>query len=131
MERIEEKIITYKGNCPNCKAGGSIINVGSDINKDLIKNSKVIYKYPLEIIDSQFLELPFNAKILTVQIQESKPQLWALVDPDYETEKRNIRIYGTGHHINQHLKLKYISTIQINSLVFHIFENEDYLEITK
>lgn len=87
-----------------------------------------VYKYELEITDEQTIRLPFAAEILDVQMQGHKCCLWALVDPHNEIEDRTIRIHGTGHHIPNGIKLKYISTFQIAhlGLVFHAFERKNY-----
>lgn len=87
-----------------------------------------IYKYELEITDEQIIRLPFNAELLTVQMQGDKCCLWALVDPRNESNERTIRIYGTGQPIPNEIRLKYISTFQIPhlGLVFHAFEKKNY-----
>lgn len=85
-----------------------------------------VYKYELEITDEQIIRLPFAAEILTVQMQGDKCCLWALVDPRNELNERTICIYGTGHPIPDKIRLKYISTFQIQhlGLVFHAFEKK-------
>lgn len=59
----------------------------------------MIFKYPIPIEDHFTLELPKDAKILTVQVQREMPQLWAVVDPEAEKETRHFRLSGTGHPI--------------------------------
>ena len=70
--------------------------------------------------------MPKDAEILTVQTQNGKPCLWALVDPKAETEIRVIEIFGTGHPVLSDMgtSRKYISTFQMQEgrLVFHVFE---------
>lgn len=85
-----------------------------------------IYKYELEITDEQIIRLPFNAELLTVQMQGDKCCLWALVDPRNELNERTICIYGTGQPIPNEIRLKYISTFQNPhlGLVFHAFEKK-------
>ncbi len=85
---------------------------------------KTIWKYTLEIIVDQVLELPYKSEILTVQMQHGSPQLWAIVTPELPKEKRHIRIHGTGHQMSSVDNLKYISTFQMEngSLIFHVFE---------
>jgi len=86
-----------------------------------------IWKWKLERTDAQILDLPKGAEILTVQVQNDIPQLWAMVDDSVtETERRHIAMYGTDHPIySKHGK--YIGTIQLYSgkLVFHVFEEKD------
>lgn len=88
--------------------------------------NKTIYKYPLQVTDLQEVLLPIGAEILTIQVQNEIPCLWALVDPDQIKEIVNIEIFGTGHPISYDIGVsrKYISTFQLNDgqLVFHTFE---------
>lgn len=81
-----------------------------------------IYKYPLLILDEQEIEMPMGARIMTVQMQNGQPCLWAHVHPGNTLEKRKILIRGTGHPAND--VGCYISTFQMKGgeLVFHAFE---------
>jgi hypothetical protein len=93
-----------------------------------------VFKYPLGVTDRQLVKLPFKAQILTVQLQNDMPHLWALIDDEAPTfnlssrrppRNHEILIVGTGHPIDQRAEdLKYISTFQLNggALVFHVFE---------
>ena len=87
---------------------------------------KKIFKYPLETIDTQFVELPLGAEILTTQMQGNQLCLWAMVNssPDAIKKNRRIEIIGTGNPVPTG-DLKYISTFQMlgGGLVFHAFEN--------
>ena len=82
-----------------------------------------IWKYPLEVVPQQILEMPFGSKILTVQVQQEIPCIWALVNPEIYLDNREIRIVGTGHKFDDPL-FKYIGTFQQldGSLVWHVFE---------
>lgn len=83
----------------------------------------VIYKYKLEITDVQRVPLRPGAKILTVQMQNGVPCLWALVDePFTHSEYRTIYIVPTGVSFQE--VGRYIATFQTNdgALVFHVFE---------
>jgi len=87
---------------------------------------KRIYKYPLELTDTQFVELPLGAEILTVQMQGDRLCLWAMVNtlPEAIKKNRRIEIIGTGNPVPTGV-LKYISTFQMmgGGLIFHAFEN--------
>ena len=84
-----------------------------------------IWKYPIQCVGTQIIELPEGAEILTAQLQREMGRLclWVKVDTEKPKVIRSIRIYGTGHPIEQE-KLKYISTYQVadGMLVFHVFE---------
>lgn len=83
-----------------------------------------IWKYELQGTDLQVVEMPLGARLLTVQVQDAQPCLWALVDPTADTGPRRIRIFGTGHPIAPSpASLRFIATFQLHGvLVFHAFE---------
>ena len=84
---------------------------------------KTIYEYDLEVTDTQEVVLPVGSKILTVQVQNGVPCLWATVDVEKpNTDKKVIRTFGTGQEINAN-NLKYINTYQLygGEVVFHVF----------
>ena len=86
---------------------------------------KTIYKYQLKADKKQYVPLPKDSQILTVQVQKGDVCLWALVDTHNHVEERCIEIYGTGHPIdNDGMERKYISTFQLDggSLIYHAFE---------
>jgi hypothetical protein len=69
------------------------------------------------------LEMPQGAKIVSLQVQDNQPQIWALVDPSEWKISRTFRALPTGVEFNA-AGLTYVGTFQINdgTLVFHIFE---------
>lgn len=89
---------------------------------------KTIYKYPLEQRNINEVEMPEGAEILSVQVQNEIPVLWAIVDTENPNEKRKIRIIGTGHEINACEMMIFIDTFQLPKLglVFHVFEIPNY-----
>lgn len=84
--------------------------------------AKTIHKYELKTETKQFIELNEDDVCLSVQVQNNKIQLWAFVDPNKEKVKRTIFIFGTGEEIDESLYLSFISTLQHNGHVFHVFE---------
>ena len=87
---------------------------------------KKIYKYQLDLLDTQFVELSLGAEILTVQMQGNQLCLWAMVNtlPEAIKKNRRIEIIGTGNPVPID-DLKYISTFQMmdERLTYHVFEN--------
>lgn len=83
---------------------------------------KYIWKYQLKLQPEQRIEMPVEAKILTVQVQYDIPCLWALVDPDLHKVLRDICIVGTGRQFDG--LGEYIGTFQRadGSLIWHVFE---------
>lgn len=84
---------------------------------------KKIFKYKLEITEFQEIEMPRHSHILCVQTQNGEVCLWALVDYAEDPEVRKIKIFGTGHPIEQD-NIKYIGTTQQldGQLMWHVFE---------
>jgi len=83
-----------------------------------------VWKYELEVKDSQVLSIPDKAKMLTVQSINNRPNLFALVNPLADTVDRIVRVYGTGDTVDS--GGKYIGTVQEDKGLFtyHIFEEK-------
>ena len=83
-----------------------------------------VFKYEIPVADESFVRLPLGAQILSVGQQNDQMFLWALVNPDEQrTERRNLRVAGTGHELTEVKELKFIGTVHIyGALVFHVFE---------
>lgn len=82
---------------------------------------KIVYKYPLKVEDEQELNLPFGAVVLSANFQGEALCIWALVDMDEDfVKKQIIYIHGTGHPIIEE-NSRFINTVFIDSLVFHVF----------
>ena len=93
---------------------------------------KVVWKWPLLSIREQVLELPANAHILCVQMQDKQPCLWALVDETLPREQRKIVIVGTGQGDDVLAGLvNYLGTFQTNggAYVWHVFEDVDSAQL--
>jgi hypothetical protein len=82
---------------------------------------KTIWKYQISITDEQTLSLPQHRKFLSLQLQNGIPCLWFLVDPDTDKESVIFDFFGTGQPINRFIG-KFIGTVQLDNLVFHLFE---------
>jgi hypothetical protein len=76
---------------------------------------KTVWKFPINnIADYVTLDMPIGAKVLTVQIQQGIPCIWALVDTNTKTEHRRFRIAGTNHDLTDAIdRLKYVGSFQL------------------
>lgn len=86
--------------------------------------NNTIYKYPLEITDEQVVMLPAYARLLTVQVQNDKPCLWAVVNPALPNDvPLTVYMFGTGHPIEDSNNMAYLATFQMygGRGVFHVF----------
>ena len=95
------------------------------------KKSKIHYpkeaeERGLKLTDGQNISFPKDAEFLSVQVQDGNICLWALVDPEAETEIRFIEIFGTGSPVlyDMGVSRKHISTFQMDAglFVYHAFE---------
>jgi hypothetical protein len=86
---------------------------------------KVIWKFTLEVNGEQRVTMPIGARLLTVQVQNDVPCLWAIVDTsNIKPEDHIIKMYGTGHE-HKEIDGTYLGTFQMmvgSALVFHVFE---------
>jgi len=85
-----------------------------------------IYKYELQIKDSQSFQINSDYKILSVAEQNGKLCMWVLVNLNNPITWMNIEIIGTGNQIDEQLMQhnKFIgSVVMHNGFVWHVFDN--------
>lgn len=82
-----------------------------------------IYKYPLKIVDQQYVTMPRGARVLSIGEQRGQMQMWALVDEIAQPVSRLVVIHGTGHPAGDVAGMEFIGTFMMDggSLVFHAF----------
>lgn len=80
---------------------------------------KTIWKFEPVLEVSQAISMPAGAEILSVQVQNGEPCIWAKVDRDAPLVPRLIEIVGTGHYAPDH---PYIGTVQTGEFVWHFFD---------
>lgn len=80
-----------------------------------------VWKYRL-IYGLQNVPMTEGAEILTAQVQDGAPQLWALLDASRQPQERTILVAATGQTIPP--GARYIATFQIDegTYIFHAFE---------
>jgi hypothetical protein len=86
--------------------------------------ARTIWKFPLRGTFHQIVEMPEDAKIISVAEQGELICLWAEVDPNAQCRtKRGIAIYGTGRTIPDDPGT-FIGTVMLRggALVYHIYE---------
>ena len=87
---------------------------------------KTIYKYPVKIEDEFNLQLPYGAKLLTVQRQIHETQIWFEVDTEAPLVDVNFILVGTGHEIrlNNYTEAIYCGTFQLagGTLILHLYK---------
>jgi len=86
-----------------------------------------IWKYDIPEEGLFDIEMPKDAKILSIGVQHKEPKMWVQVDTKNEKETRSFAMFRTGYDMDRVLKnldLKYLGTFLVSDdkLVFHLFE---------
>lgn len=86
-------------------------------------DKSVIYKYQLEVTDTQVLKVPSNFKPLYVAIQHGSPCIWARVGKDLPEIEITVSMIGTGHEFEEDDVGEYVGACQMQEghLVLHVF----------
>ncbi|WP_185246652.1 hypothetical protein [Chryseobacterium bernardetii] len=84
---------------------------------------KIIYKYQLKTTDQQTITMPVGSTIISLQIQNGIPCIWAEVDTLQNVGDRTFVTFGTGHPLPEN-PLVYVGTYQLEegNLIFHVYE---------
>lgn len=92
-----------------------------------------VWKYPLPVDDTAdhfTVDLPAQfAELLTVQVQNGTPCLWAMVEPSAPKQTWHFHWVGTGHDIPEPVEHTdgrvYLGTVQLydGALVLHLFHS--------
>lgn len=85
--------------------------------------SKFVWKYTLDLKDTQEIMLPYHHEILSLQMQNDQITIWVLVNPNDILSGTKFRIIATGQEIEDNMKNeKFIGTVQlVSGLVFHVW----------
>ena len=83
-----------------------------------------IWKFQFEISGDLTISMPANARVLSIQIQNGVPCMWAIVNQSYPCEERNFKVFGTGHPMSAETALlaEHVGTFQDGQFVWHVFE---------
>ena len=85
-----------------------------------------IWKYPITPEESSGygnfeVSIPTPARVLVIRLQGTVPYMWVEIDTDRKKIPRKFRIFGTGEDIRP--SMSYLGTYQIDSDVYHVFED--------
>lgn len=88
---------------------------------------KVIYKYSISIANHYTIAMPKGAQILTVQVQNGDPFIYALVDPNQPKHEQAFMVFDTGQSISDDIlnTYAYIGMFRFNILVYHLFSEKE------
>lgn len=82
-----------------------------------------IYKYELDITDSQRITLGDNGRIISAGLDpHGKLCVWAEVVMGDQDSQRTIRIIGTGNPVDDLPKLEFIDSVRVGPFMWHVYE---------
>lgn len=87
---------------------------------------RTIHKQVLQIADEQTIQVPIGTANMYVGTQRGDVCMWYMCDPDNEYQDITIRIYGTGHPIEEDVNLlRYLGTAMTEGgrFVWHVFND--------
>lgn len=99
-----------------------LYNVGSSIYFNMN-----IWKVELTKERTQLVKMPEKSEIMDIQMQNGKPVMWFLTNPESKEIEVKINMYGTGWNIHNStiIKDEYLATVQDGDLVWHFFMNHE------
>lgn len=83
----------------------------------------VVWKFPLQLVETQEIEVPEGALALHLALQGRTPTLWAGCDPSQPREKRRVILAGTGLTNPRLATAGYLGTVQLDGYVWHYFDD--------
>ena len=97
------------------------------MSKKDFPEAKVIWKYEIPMTKYFDIMMPQGSTILTVQTQNNRPVLWAMVDPNASIIAKHFVMFGTGYWFKEgdlDGLWRYIGTFQLDDGVHveHLFE---------
>lgn len=83
-----------------------------------------IWKWTIPVTDEWEVEMPVGAQVIAADAETmDRIDLWAIVDPDADTETRHFIIHGTGHPLHEDAtKDTHVATTRIGPLAWHVFD---------
>ena len=88
---------------------------------------RAVWKFPLEQVPAQVIEIPAGSELLSIEVQNGIPCIYALVDPKEKNKKLIwIDVVGTGDQIVIESGMRFMKTVMLHNgdAVFHIFVKE-------
>lgn len=86
---------------------------------------KLIWKYDVPSVPAVWtLAMPLGATVLSFGVQNGSPVFWALVTNSNPKVQRQMYVEYTGADMKGlNFNSKFIGTVQIQSIVLHLFDN--------
>lgn len=84
---------------------------------------RAIWKFNLQMLQTQVVEMPDRAELLSVRVQHDELMVWALVDPEARKVERPFMLYATGEPLPDGPMGVFVGTVmfQGGDYVFHVY----------
>jgi len=80
-----------------------------------------IYKYPIQIVSEQDIEMPYAAEIIHAGLDPTgQPCIWAVVNPGFDPKPRRIFVVGTGREFETWER--HLGSFLQDQFVWHVFQ---------
>jgi len=88
---------------------------------------EVIWKYPLQPIPLQTVQMPSGARFLHADVQSGRQlAAWFVVDPGAEAVDRLVYMVGTGRPLPEPAdRHTFLTTVQSGQFVWHFFIEDE------
>ena len=83
---------------------------------------KAVWKYILDVTDTQHVPMPRGAELLAVACQHGRLVLWARVEPTSALVNRFIYVCGTGNPAPIAARFVGTAVMADGALVWHVFD---------
>lgn len=92
--------------------------------------SAVVRKYPIEVVDAFTIDMPQDAEVLCIQLDNGRPCIWARIILENPVKARRFRLFTTGQILEMPADNggDYVGSVQSESgtrhrnLIFHLFD---------
>jgi len=87
-----------------------------------------VWKFILSTAPLFILDMPEGAKVVSVEVVDESPCIYAIVDPNKPVVARYFAVHGTGHEMSEHCipeRFKGSFIIEgsvLGTIVFHVFD---------
>jgi hypothetical protein len=86
-----------------------------------------IWKFEIPNSPCPYVTMPRGAQVLSVNQQNGRICVWALVNSKQESELAEFRIYATGENVEMTGACDFVGTVMMPSgLVWHVFRDKPF-----
>ena len=97
--------------------------------QNVLEGTAVVWKFPIAMPDEHgrsFVDIPDEAELLSVGLQDDRLVLWALTDSLHETYRHRLIVANTGMSIPEFPpRARHLGTLTTsNGIVWHVWDGD-------